>query len=68
MNTFKNYIIALLAGLLVLSLFTQPAQSAGISKEAKIVQYTVCMNLAALKYDSHYLMDVIIPDCVKYRP
>ena len=28
MNTFKNYVIAILTGLLALSLFTQPAQSA----------------------------------------
>lgn len=69
MNNFKNLLIAILTGLLALSLFTQPAQSAGISKEAKIVQYTLCMNLIAEQYDSYLHMDtLIIPNCAKYRP
>lgn len=65
MKNYKNYLIALLTGLLVLSLSIQPARSAGISKEAKVVQYTVCMNLAATSYVS---MDFPISQCAKYWP
>ena len=65
MNTFKNLLIAILTGLLALSLFTQPAQSAGPSQAAKVVQYTVCMNLAATSYVA---MDFPIAQCAKYRP
>jgi len=65
MNNLKNLLIAVLTGLLALSLFTQPAQSAGISKEAKVVQYTVCMNLAATSY---VLMDFPIAQCKKFQP
>lgn len=44
MDKIKNYTIALLTGLLVLSLFTQSAQSAPAkSKEAKAAEYLVCM-------------------------
>ena len=47
MNNFKNLLIAILTGLLALSLFTQPAQSAPAkSKEAKAVEYHVCMTEA----------------------
>lgn len=65
MNNYKNLLIAILTGLLALSLFTQPAQSAGISKEAKVVQYTVCMNLSA---DNFGEMGEAIAQCAKYRP
>ena len=65
MKDIKNYIIAILTGLLALSLFTQPAQSAGTSKEAKIIQYTVCMNLAATSFVT---MDFPIAQCANYRP
>ena len=65
MNNYKNLLIAILTGLLGLSLFTFPAQGAGTSKEAKIVQYTVCMNLAASSYVS---MDFPIGQCKKYQP
>ena len=66
MKDIKNYIIALLAGLLVLTISTQPSQGAGTSKEAKIVQYTVCLQLATTSY---FLMDAnSIPACKKYQP
>lgn len=66
MKNYKNYLIALLTGLLVLSLSTQPSQGAGTSKEAKIVQYTVCLNKAT---DSYVTMDMLsIPACRKYQP
>jgi hypothetical protein len=65
MNNFKNLLIAVLTGLLALSLFTQPAQSAGISKDAKIVQYTICMERAV---GSYVTMDTTMVVCNKYRP
>ena len=44
MNNIKNAIIALLTGLLALSLFTQPAQSATKTYDAvKLAQYTACL-------------------------
>ena len=45
MDKIKNYAIAILTGLLALSLFTQPAQSAGKSKEAKQIEYQTCLNV-----------------------
>lgn len=66
MNNIKNITIAILTGLLALSLSTHPAQSnPKTSTAAKIVQYTVCMNLAATSYVS---MDFPIAQCAKYRP
>jgi hypothetical protein len=65
MKDIKNYIIALLAGVLVLTLSTQPSQGAGTSKDAKIVQYSTCLQLAATSY---VLMDVGIAKCKKYQP
>ena len=43
MKDIKNYLIAILAGLLVLTLTTQPSIGAGKSKEAKIVEYDNCI-------------------------
>ena len=45
MNTFKNYAIAILTGLLVLSLFTQPAQSAPVKTydAVKVAEYSACL-------------------------
>jgi len=45
MNNFKNLLIAILTGLVALSLFTQPAQSAPKSYDAvKLAEYTACLN------------------------
>jgi hypothetical protein len=65
MKDKKNYIIALLAGALVLTLSTQPSQGAGTSKDAKIVQYSTCLQLAATSYVT---MDFAIGNCKKYQP
>ena len=44
MNNFKNLLIAILTGLLALTLFTQPAQSAPKTYDAlKLVQYSACL-------------------------
>ena len=49
MNNFKNLLIAFLTGLLALSLFTQPAQSATAKTydAVKLVQYDRCLDLTA---------------------
>jgi hypothetical protein len=72
MDKIKNYVIAILTGLLALSLFTQPAQSAGKSKEAKAMEYHVCMSLAtqnssAIIFPVSFTDDAI-KTCAKYRP
>ena len=66
MNTFKNLIIALLTGLLALSLFTQPARCAPakISTAAKIVQFDFCFIYYATKGGFQYAID----ECKKYQP
>ena len=44
MNNFKNLLIATLTGLLALSLFSQPAQSAPKTYDAvKLVEYENCL-------------------------
>ena len=44
MNNFKNLLIAVLTGLLALSLFSQPAQSAPKTYDAvKLAQYSACV-------------------------
>ena len=74
MDKIKNYAIAILTGLLALSLFTQPAQSAPAkSKEAKAVEYLVCMN--EVMEDGSRIYQPPVPDtvaaanlCAKLRP
>ena len=45
MNTFKNVLIAILTGLLALTLLTQPAQSAPKTYDAvKLAEYTACLD------------------------
>jgi len=73
MNNFKNLLIAVLTGLLALSLFTQPAQGEGpeilYSKTAKAIQYDHCLRMATKVYaNSHLLLEAPIRDCFKYRP
>jgi hypothetical protein len=47
MKNYKNYLIAVLTGLLVLSLFTQPAQSAAKPVKTydavRLANYTACL-------------------------
>jgi len=69
MKNYKNYLIALLTGLLVLTLTTQPSIGAGKSKEAKTVEYQICLQL--MNKDSTggaVLLDYYITSCAKYRP
>jgi hypothetical protein len=70
MKNYKNYIIALLTGLLVLSLSTQPSQGSGSSKEAKMVEYDNCIRLqaAARPAEPWTYYSAILKDCTKYKP
>ena len=70
MNNFKNLLIATLTGLLALSLFTQPAQSAGKSKEAKTMEYLFCLQSlgSAPQGPLDPYMNLVLKECVKYRP
>jgi hypothetical protein len=68
MNNFKNVLIAILIGLLGLSLLTQPAQGAGKSKEAKSMEYLVCLTAKTGDWAQGLLLDSAIKECTKYRP
>ena len=79
MNNLKNLLIALLTGLLALSLFTQPAQSAPKTYDSlKLVQYGACVN-AQLNWDiallqvnggngTLHMSDALNVNCARYRP
>ena len=69
METFKNYLIALLLAIIALLLVTQPAQSAGKSSQAKAIEYQECIR----GWFSSYVTDRnsferLLSDCSKYRP
>jgi hypothetical protein len=73
MNNFKNLLIAILTGLLALTLFTQPAQSAGTSTNAKIQEYAHCLALyrqheVAMQNTYQSAVEDTISFCRKYRP
>ena len=70
MDKIKNYAIAILAGLLVLSLFTQPAQSAPAKTydAVKVAEYSACLiDIALLGAGSLDIDDALI-ECKKMRP
>jgi hypothetical protein len=75
MDKIKNYAIAILAGLLVLSLFTQPAQSAGKTIQAKQMEYLMCLQgidfdakANGLYLNALVMLEYTVPKCAKYRP
>ena len=69
MNNFKNLLIAILTGLLALSLFTQPAQSAPKTYDAvKLIQFTECLRMLNKDNDLVTQMALPIAQCVIYRP
>ena len=78
MTNPKNLLIATLTGLLVLSLFTLPAQSAPKTYDAvKLVQYEACLRLSQSgkfpAYDAFidiakYSMPELLRDCLPYKP
>lgn len=77
MKNYKNYLIALLAGLLVLTLTTQPSIGAS-SSSTKAIEYDRCLDLfiAAGRINQGSVtakqlsstMDFIISQCKKYQP
>ena len=75
MDKIKNYLIAILTGLLVLSLFTQPAQSAGKTIQAKQMEYLMCLQgidfdakANGLYQNALVMLEYTVPKCAKYRP
>jgi hypothetical protein len=68
MKNYKNYLIALLTGLLVLSLSTQQAQSAGTSAAAKAIQYDHCLTEASKLFSGILAYSSALNECVKYKP
>ena len=74
MKSYKNYLIALLTGLLALSLFTLPAQSAPKTYDAvKLAQYEHCLayfRQADFPSGPTYaeVVKSQITFCSKYRP
>ena len=66
MKNSKDYLIAILTGLLALTLFTQSAQSATKTYDAvKLVQYAAC--LADESADASVFAGSL-QQCVMYRP
>jgi hypothetical protein len=70
MNTFKNCLIALLTGLLVLTLTTQPSIGAGKSKEVKMIEYDNCLKMASVPSidDAKYFTIKAINQCKMFQP
>ena len=60
MDKIKNYVIAILTGLLALSLFTQPAQSATQKAydAVKLVQYDRCLELTNVSKNENGLLNM----------
>lgn len=69
MDKIKNYLIALLTGLLALTLFTQPAQSAAVKTydAVKVAEYSACLSFY-MKNDSYSNHATAIADCKSYKP
>ena len=76
MKNYKNYLIALLTGLLALSLSTQQAQSASTTSTAKAILYDKCLDIYIQGNNvsdyrlvpSLYLVDTFASYCAKYKP
>jgi hypothetical protein len=64
MNTFKNYLIAILTGLLVLTITAQP--STGASDSTKLIEYDRCLDFKASKY-SFELYEQVVKACKTYK-
>ena len=68
MKNYKNYLIAILAGLLVLSFTTQPSQGAGTSGAAKAIQYDHCLSVLDAAMPEYFYFDAHLKSCEKYKP
>ena len=66
MNNFKNLLIAILTGLLALSLFSQPAQSAPKTYDAlRLIAYEHCLTgYAGTAASTQNALD----QCLRFRP
>ena len=67
MDKYKNAIIAVLAGLLALTLSTPNAQSA-TSTTAKAIEYAQCLDMQAKGARSIDWLQDAIKTCAFYRP
>jgi len=69
MKNYKNYLIAILSGLLMLSLSTQQAQSAGTSATAKAIQNDHCITMfSGDNKGAATFIENIFATCAKYKP
>ena len=70
MNTFKNYLIALLTGLLVLTFSIQTSHGASsVSTSAKAIQYDHCLTMDSARFnDSFSYFSNTLDDCAKLKP
>jgi len=68
MTKIKELSITILAGLLALSLLTYLADNLLSNKEAKQVEYLVCMTNSADVSGSIYNLDSAKADCKEHRP
>lgn len=67
MKNYRNYLIAILTGLLVLMITTQPSNGAAKTYDAvKLVQYQAC--LADESGGSYGFGDYLLNLCAKYKP
>ena len=80
MKNYKNYLVALLTGLLALSLFTQPAKGAPAkaTSPAMLIQYKHCLDLLSdtSLYDTtkeyilqfNQFVSLVVLNCATYKP
>ena len=71
MDKYKNAIIAVLTGLLVLSLETQRANGAATTYDAvKLTEYQTCLSQTNnAKYAGYEnILEVFLEECLKYKP
>jgi len=70
MKNFKNYLIALLTGLLVLSLSTQQSQGVTATPStSKTIEYDHCLTVYEANDATAFMnMERNITKCAKYKP
>jgi len=68
MKNYKNYLIAILTGLLVLMITTQPSIGAGTSPAAKAIEYDQCLTRWTMTNGAIEYFDAHIKQCAKYKP
>ena len=68
MTKIKELSISILAGLLALSLVTFLAENLFANKDARLVEYLVCMTQSADVSGSIYNLESAKKDCESHRP